>query len=308
MSVHDFKKSFTALNAQQQAAVEAIEGPVMVLAGPGTGKTQVLTLRIANILQQTDTAPENILALTYTEAATTAMRARLLQWLGPTAYKVRIHTFHSFCQQILEQHAEYFPFQPGALRMIDEIEQQHLITSFMERPEINVLRTPSSVHHFVKDIVQRISELKREAITPDAFATHVQQLASEQADGDDKRIAQLQELSLMYRWYHDALRERVWCDFDDTIMLVLEALQQDTTLQSLVQEQCHYILVDEFQDINAAQMGIVFALSAFWGEQANVFAVGDPHQTIYRFQGIAVASGRSSTAGPSGRPQASATT
>src|SRR4026208_884417 len=95
-----FAEEYDRLNKEQRKAVDTIEGPVMVIAGPGTGKTQILAARIGKILLETDASPENILCLTFTDAGVIAMRRRLLQFIGPDAYKVHIHTFHSFCNEI----------------------------------------------------------------------------------------------------------------------------------------------------------------------------------------------------------------
>src|ERR1041384_1808068 len=98
----NFEKVYASLNEQQKRAVDAIDGPVMVIAGPGTGKTQILAARIGKILLETDALPENILCLTYTDAGAIAMRRRLLQFIGPDAYKVSINTFHAFCNDIIQ--------------------------------------------------------------------------------------------------------------------------------------------------------------------------------------------------------------
>src|SRR6478736_392791 len=103
-----FEEAYNQLNANQRIAVDTIEGPVMVIAGPGTGKTQILALRIARILLDTDAAPENILCLTYTDAGTVAMRKRLIRFLGSEAYKVNIHTFHSFCNKVIQEQSRLF--------------------------------------------------------------------------------------------------------------------------------------------------------------------------------------------------------
>ncbi|MEN8253069.1 MAG: UvrD-helicase domain-containing protein, partial [Patescibacteria group bacterium] len=104
----NFQKIYSQLNKQQRKAVDLIDGPVMVIAGPGTGKTQVLAARIANILAKTDSDPQSILALTFTDAAATTMRERLFKMIGSTAYRVRIQTFHSFCDEVIRSHPEYF--------------------------------------------------------------------------------------------------------------------------------------------------------------------------------------------------------
>src|SRR3989344_7087631 len=104
-----FNKIYGTLNSTQKEAVDSIEGPVMVVAGPGTGKTSILTLRIANILRKTDTAADNILALTFTESGTFSMREKLKAIIGSAAYQVHIHTFHSFCNEVIQKYSEEFP-------------------------------------------------------------------------------------------------------------------------------------------------------------------------------------------------------
>ena len=103
-----FRESYERLNKEQKDAVDTIEGTVMVMAGPGTGKTQILTLRIANILLKTDTEPENILAITFTESGVQSMRSRLSSFIGTRAYTVKIMTFHGFCNEIMDEYPEYF--------------------------------------------------------------------------------------------------------------------------------------------------------------------------------------------------------
>src|ERR1700761_6122665 len=103
-----FREEYQKLNDQQKLAVDTIEGPVMVIAGPGTGKTQILAARIGKILLETDALPENILCLTYTDAGVVAMRRRLLSFIGPESYKVNIHTFHSFCNDIIQENLSLF--------------------------------------------------------------------------------------------------------------------------------------------------------------------------------------------------------
>jgi DNA helicase-2/ATP-dependent DNA helicase PcrA len=113
------------LNSAQKKAVEQIEGPVLVIAGPGTGKTQILAARIANILEKTDALPENILCLTYTDAGTIAMRKRLFEFIGPDAYRLEIFTFHAFCNMVIQENLDYFGIR--GIDAISELEQIQLV-------------------------------------------------------------------------------------------------------------------------------------------------------------------------------------
>ena len=127
----DFERRYKQLNDRQREAVDTIEGPVMVVAGPGTGKTELLSMRVANILQKTDTLPENILCLTFTESGATAMRERLSEIIGPQAYKVAIHTFHSFGSDIINQYGEYF-YHGADFRPASDLSSYELLRSIFD--------------------------------------------------------------------------------------------------------------------------------------------------------------------------------
>ena len=125
-----FRETFEQLNDQQKRAVNTIEGPVMVIAGPGTGKTQILSARIGKILLETDTSPENILCLTYTEAGVVAMRRRLLSFIGPDAYKVRIYTFHAFCNDVIQDNLSLF--EKTSMDPVSELEKIALFKELID--------------------------------------------------------------------------------------------------------------------------------------------------------------------------------
>lgn len=290
-----FEKAYQRLNPKQQQAVDTIDGPVMVIAGPGTGKTQVLTLRIANILKNQDINPQNILALTFTESATTTMRQRLIDLIGTAGYNVRIQTFHAFCQGVISSYPEYFPFRTDSTPA-SEIQTHAIMEKLLDDPKLIALRTPGSKYHYVKKILSAINTLKSEGITPPKFKELV---AGEEGMFEQEResltktirvkkesaLAKQKELSLLYTGYQKELRETGLIDFTDMIMHTVEALRKSEILRTLLQENLQYILVDEYQDTNGAQNTVVDLLASYWGENANVFVVGDPHQTIFRFQG-----------------------
>lgn len=156
----NFEERYKKLNAEQKKAVDTIEGPVLVVAGPGTGKTEILTLRIARILQDTQTSPENILALTFTEAGAANMRKRLAALIGSPAYRVVIQTFHSFCNSVIQTYPEFFPNIIGS-GTITEVESVALIEELIIKLPLSVLRPWGEQFHYVRDIVSKISELKR---------------------------------------------------------------------------------------------------------------------------------------------------
>src|SRR5437868_10140294 len=147
-----FNAEYNRLNEEQKRAVDAIEGPVMVIAGPGTGKTQILAARIGKILLDTDASPQNILCLTYTDAGTIAMRRRLLHFIGPDAYKVNICTFHSFCNDIIQENLSMF--EKTALNPISELEKVQLFKNLIDNlPKNNLLeRYRGDVYYEIRNL------------------------------------------------------------------------------------------------------------------------------------------------------------
>lgn len=161
----EFEKAYRTLNTDQKAAVDYLDGPLLVIAGPGTGKTQLLSVRVANILKQTDTSPENILCLTYTDAAASNMRSRLTNYIGADAYKVPIHTYHSLGALLLSEH------HPELNSAIDALDQFTLIRNLQSRlPATDLLRPD----HQTKAISDAINELKSATITPDILRTVIE--------------------------------------------------------------------------------------------------------------------------------------
>src|SRR5436189_591663 len=161
-----YAEEFARLNEQQKKAVETIEGPVMVIAGPGTGKTQILASRIRKILLDTDALPENILCLTYTDAGVVAMRKRLLQFIGPDAYKVDIYTFHAFCNDVIQENLSLF--EKTSLDPVSELEKielyKQLIDSFPKKHPLKRYR--GDVYFEINNLQSLFSTMKREGWTP----------------------------------------------------------------------------------------------------------------------------------------------
>ncbi len=306
-----FIHAYKALNTAQKKAVDAIEGPVMVVAGPGTGKTQILTLRIANILAKTDTEPENILALTFTEAAAANMRRRLAELIGNPAYRVTINTFHGFCNDIIRKYPEDFPRIIGS-KPITEVEQVSIVEQIIDVSDFVLLRPFGDRFLYVRDIVSSISELKREGVTPEHFTKLVSDAKKDFEKINDlyhdkgahkgkmkgeyqkleRKILKNQELAQAYVLYQAALTENKQYDFSDMILEVLETLKNSTSAKKsdlllMLQEEYQYILVDEHQDTNNAQNKIIELLMSYH-ESPNLFVVGDEKQAIFRFQGASL--------------------
>lgn len=307
-----FEKVYSVLNDAQRQAVDTIEGPVMVIAGPGTGKTQILTLRIANILKQDGMEPENILALTFTNAAAYNMRQRLSGIVGSElAYRVKIATFHSFAEDTMKQFPEYFPQFHGA-RLISPVEQIEMIEQIVdEMPHLEHFSKFKRRDSTIRDIAFAIGKAKGEGETPDSLVVRIHEkyeTDSEHPDMFYKRAykgfakgdikpAELRkiearrdkaiELANIYRAYQDTLIQNRQYDFADLILSFVMELESDSAFQEDIQEQYHYILVDEHQDTNDAQNRILWGLidHPVWEGKPNIFVVGDTKQAIFRFAG-----------------------
>ena len=300
-TTEEFERAYQQLNPNQKLAVDTIDGPVMVVAGPGTGKTQVLTARIANILQRTDTDPSAVLALTFTESAAKNMRKRLVDMIGKTGYYVHINTFHAFCSQVIHNNPEYFPIDADS-QPLTELERYDLFEQLIDQSDLEKLKPLNAPYLYLRYIVKAISDLKREGVSPDEFEEIIEAQVSEfEQDQEEmtkterrkqqKNIDKHQDLLQLYRAYQQRLRQKQRYDFDDMIALVVEAFENEELLLQEYQERLHYFLVDEYQDTNTAQNQVVDLLASYWAErggQANIFVVGDPNQSIFRFQGASV--------------------
>lgn len=310
-----FQESYKRLNKQQKLAVDTIDGPVMVVAGPGTGKTQILTLRIANILKQTDIGAGGILAITFTESGVRQMRKRLLGLIGPEAHKVHINTFHGFCNTLILSYPEYFPELIGASNA-REVDSILIIENILDELRPEILRPQGDKYFYVYDILKSISELKREGYKPDDFIELLEKVEKEflslpdlyhtkgahngKMKGEHKEVLRSieknKELSQIYKNYQDKMLEGRLYDFSDMILYVGDVLKDDKNsgndFRQIIQEKYQYILVDEHQDTNQAQNKIIELLSGFFDgdilNDPNIFIVGDDKQGIYRFQGASV--------------------
>jgi len=301
-----FTEQYTCLNTAQKEAVDTIEGPVMVIAGPGTGKTTILTLRIANILKRTDTPANGILAITYTDAGVKAMRHKLQNVIGDRAHDVGIFTFHGFAQMIINQHPDHF-IHMSDMKLMTDIEQESLIREIISDPHFSDVRPAGKPDAYIMGIMRSIDDAKREALTPDMVREHaineITRIKNDEssissrgatkgqlkADAKDaiEKCERTKLFAEVYELYETKKREANKMDFNDLIFELLFALRNDELLLRLIQEQYLYIHVDEHQDTNDAQNYIIGLIAEFF-ETPNIFIVGDEKQAIYRFQGASV--------------------
>jgi DNA helicase-2/ATP-dependent DNA helicase PcrA len=366
-----YESRLSELNNAQRQAVETLDGPLLVLAGPGTGKTTLLTVRVAHILKQTDTLPESILCLTFTESAQKTMQSRLVDLLGQDAYKVQIHTFHSFGSWVRHVYPQYFE-EYISTAQADDVTSYQLLVSIFERLDHHDPLTSfnDGDYLYLGDVRSRISQLKQAAVTPDeldavckadsqwvkqadaaaitdfqdvktinagavsAFESHLENLerlrevspmghsaylelrdALEEAHAGEKvstkpvtawknswlvkdaqgiysykygsTLKRIISLSRIYRTYLAEMKQRGLTDYDDQLMVLLEALRDQPDLLAELQERFIYLMADEFQDTNGVQQRILetIADNPIHDGRPNIMVVGDDDQAIYGFQG-----------------------
>jgi len=292
--MENFEKFYKELNIDQKKAVDAIEGPVLVLAGPGTGKTQILSVRAANIIRQKKALPENILMLTYTNVAAGTMKERLAKIIGFKGYDVEVATFHSFANSVLLDSEEAANYIQERIQITD-IEQVKAIEYSLDHTQgISEIRPFNAPYNYVKEIKTKISDLKREGVSPEEFLEYVKTLKPDGAYIEEKHIPRIKALAVIYDQYEkikaggnkDVFDERGRYDYDDMIMMAIRALNSEPLLKKKYEGQYEFFMVDEFQDTNGAQLKLLFSILK--GDGPNVCCVGDDDQSIYRFQGASV--------------------
>ena len=249
------------LNPQQRQSVEAPDGPVLVLAGPGSGKTRVLTHRVAHLVQARGIAPRNIMAVTFTNKAAREMRDRLEKLLGVSAAKeLTLGTFHAICARFLRREAPHVGLS-REFAIYDDDDQLALVKQIVKALNLDDKKyRPTTLQN-------KISQAKSELITPELFQP--------QTYNDEITLR-------VYERYQQLLRENNALDFDDLLMQVVILFDQNPAVLRHYQNRYEHILVDEFQDTNTAQYALIKQLA---GTRRNVFCVGDEDQSIYRWRG-----------------------
>ena len=248
----------TDLNEQQRKAVKIDTGPILILAGAGSGKTRVITYRIAHLIAKKRALPRNILAVTFTNKAADEMRARIGKLLGTDDHNVWIRTFHSTCAKILRNAAEHIGV-PRNFTIYDEHDQLSLIKECFHELNIDSKDISPAV------VVQAISRVKENLQSP--------------------RSIRNEFVREIYKYYNKKLAEYNALDFDDLIMRVVEVFKKDKEILQYYQTRFRYIMVDEYQDTNRAQYELIKLLAA---EHRNLCVVGDDDQSIYSWRGAEI--------------------
>jgi DNA helicase II / ATP-dependent DNA helicase PcrA len=278
------------LNREQRRAVTHREGPQVVIAGPGTGKTEVVTRRVAWLIETRRARPREILALTFTDAAAEEMQARVDELVPYGRADAAIHTFHALGDRLLREHAFELGL-PGDVRLLSRSEailllREHTFELGLER--YMPLGDPT---RFLAALVDLFMRAKDEGITPEAYLAHARELGRRAtADATDSELladlaSARAEVATAFAAYQRLMSARGLIDHGDQIGLALRLLRERPAVREQVVGRYRYFLVDEFQDTNPAQLELVFALT---GPSGNVTVVGDPDQAIYTFRGAAV--------------------
>lgn len=255
------------LTSAQKSAVEHINGPLLIVAGPGSGKTRVVTRRIAHLVTESGIAPRNLLAITFTNKAAREMSERV-QTLLP-GVKVWVSTFHRFCARLLREYGEVVGIR-STFSILDSSDQQQLLRMVMQDLDFD------TVHYSPNKVLWRISNAKNDLITPEAFDMRYEESIADHWQAVIRKV---------YPAYQKRLLESNAVDFDDLLVHTATLLTENPELCSQLGNRYRYILVDEYQDTNLAQYQIVAALAQ---EHQNLCVTGDPDQSIYGWRGARI--------------------
>ncbi|MDB4902774.1 MAG: helicase UvrD [Mucilaginibacter sp.] len=305
-----FQQALAQLNPEQLAAVNKMDGPVLVIAGPGTGKTQILAARIGKILTETDANAHEILCLTYTDAGAVAMRKRLFEFIGPDAYRVNIYTFHAFCNEIIQENLDYFgklnlealsDLESAMLfrELVDDFPNDHLLKRFTgdtyyDAPRLKSLFSDMKRENWAAEMIEKaVEDYIADLPLREAFiykranpAKGIKIGDPKQKDIDEAKALMKKLLAAVseYNSFDAKMKHRGRYDYDDMIQWVLKAFHENEELLRRYQERYQYILVDEFQDTSGSQNELLKFMLNYW-DTPNVFVVGDDDQSIFKFQG-----------------------
>lgn len=312
------------LNPDQREAVTTTEGPLLIIAGAGTGKTGVIIRRIAYLLQEKKAEPENILALTFTEKAAEEMKSRVAQLLKAGINSMQISTFHSFCRTILVEDGSKLGLSPD-FHQLDDVDQWIVLRRLLPNLQLDYFLELSDPPRVINDFRVFINRAKDELISPSDYLAFAQKKREEFETRYDLRyefvspflkeekyqrtrppfasewtqdqwldfkdvgleLKKKLEIGVIYERYQEEVRRSGKVDYGDLIVLSYQLLKNDEAIRSKYQDRFRYILVDEFQDTNIAQLELLRILAA---EHQNICVVGDDDQAIYRFRGASFAS------------------
>jgi DNA helicase-2/ATP-dependent DNA helicase PcrA len=273
----------TNLNPEQVTAVTHGDGPLLIIAGAGTGKTTVVTKRIEHLILEKEVNPSHILALTFTEKAASEMEVRVDEILPYGYTNLWIETFHAFCDRILREKAIHIGLNPS-YTLMTETETLMFLKKNLFQFDLHYFRPMGNPLKFLQGMLNHFSRLKDDDITPLQYLEYAEKL-KHRSDIEEEEILKTTELAKAFKLYEDMKAKEGMMDFSDLISNVLKLFRTRKNILREYQEQFKYILVDEFQDTNYAQNEMAILLA---GEKQNITVVGDDDQSIYRWRGAAL--------------------
>ncbi len=286
------KKMFSHLNKEQLTAVKHDKGPLLIVAGAGTGKTTVLINRLLYLTAFKNLSPDEILLTTFTEKSAQEMEMRALEVLPYGYFNLWINTFHGFCEKILQEHSLDIGL-PAEFKLLDQTQQWILIYNNLDKFKLNYYKPLGNPNKFISELIKHFSRLKDEVIWPEDYLKYSEELVANPekflADLDEKEkkeeILRIKELAKAYQVYNQLLLDNNYLDFGDLIIYTLRLFEKRKKILKIYQKKFKQIMVDEFQDTNWAQYELIKLLSA---SHDNLTVVGDDDQSIYRFRGSSI--------------------
>jgi len=276
-----------SVNPEQQAAIHHGTGPLLIVAGAGTGKTTVVTERIADLIISRQVPSDNILALTFTDKAAGEMQERVEKIMPYGYVDLWVLTFHGFGQRLLQQHALDIGLS-NDFRLLSQTDQWLLIREHLDQFDLDYYRPLGNPTKFITALVKHFSRLKDEDISPEEYLKYAKSLSKGKAkktEEEKAEAARITELANAFATYTQLLLDNNALDFGDLILYTLRLLRERPAILKKYQQQFQYVLVDEFQDTNWAQFELIKKLSA---PRNNLTVVGDDDQSIYKFRGASV--------------------
>lgn len=282
------KTSNLKLNSEQKEAIEYGDGPLLIIAGAGTGKTTVITERVKYLIMSGKAKPEEILALTFTEKGAREMEERIDVAMPYGYTQMWVMTFHSFCDQILRDNAIHIGLSPS-YKLMTEAEAIDLVRKNLFELDLDYFRPLGNPNKFIDGLLQHFSRLQDECVSPTDYVSWSEKLkAKKEKDRSEENILEIKkdrELSNSYKKYNELKIKENVMDFGDLITNTIKLFKERPNILKIYQEKFKYVLIDEFQDTNYAQNQLAILLA---GKRQNINVVGDDDQSIYRFRGAAV--------------------
>ena len=272
------------LNKKQQEAIDYVSGPLLIVAGAGTGKTTVITQKIVNLIEKKLAKPEEILALTFTDKAADEMLDRVDKLLTTGYTDIQISTFHSFCQKILELYGLDIGL-PNQTKLLTQTDAWILVKQNLDKFNLDYYRPLGNPTKHIHELIKHFSKCKDELISPQDYLSYAEnvKLDSDEIERDEK--TRLSEIANAYHTYNQLLLDKNSLDFGDLIYYTIKLLKDRPKILKLLQSRYKFILVDEFQDVNFAQYELVRLLC---GDENQLTVVGDDDQSIYAFRGASI--------------------